>query len=108
MPKARKDCIDVEFFELKIPSSYGRTINRIYHVARNGRAIALDPFRKIDEDIRDKVKDLICKMATVENYKSDLIKYRLTGYTYGEIRPMPHRFFFFQKCGKNLIFLVMF
>jgi len=43
-------------------------------------------------------------MATVENYKSDIIKYRLTGYTYGEIRPMPHRFFFFQKCGKNLIF----
>ena len=22
----------------------------------------------------------------------------------GEIRPMPHRFFFFQKCGNNIIF----
>jgi len=104
MPKVRNDDINVQFVELKIPSSYGVIINRIYHVVENGTAVAMDPFTKIEENIRDKVIDLIRKMATVENYKSDIIKYRLQGYTYGEIRPRPHRFFFFQKCGNNLIF----
>lgn len=104
MPKVRKDDIKVQFIEIKIHLRYGTSINKIYHVVENGRAIAMEPFRNIDENIRDKVKDLISKMATVENYKSDIIKYRLQGYDYGEIRPMPHRFFFFQKCGNNLIF----
>ncbi len=43
-------------------------------------------------------------MAQNENYRSDSIKYNLKKYNYGEIRPMPHRFFFFQKCGNNYIF----
>lgn len=97
MPKVRKDDIKVQFIEITIPSSYGATINRIYHVVENASLIAMGPFRGIDENLRDKVKDLICKMATVKNYKSDIIKYHLQGYNYGEIRPMPHRFFFFQK-----------
>jgi hypothetical protein len=42
--------------------------------------------------------------ATVKNFRSPKIKYNLKGYNYGEIRPMPHRFFFFQKCGNNIIF----
>lgn len=105
MPKVREEDNKIQFFEISIPLSYGTTINRIYHVVENGKLIAIGPFRGIDENLRDKVKDLICKMATVENYKSDIIKYRLAGgYTYGEIRPMPHRFFFFQKCGNNFIF----
>lgn len=104
MPKALKDDITVQFEELKIPSRYGATINKIYHVVENGRPIAMEPFRDLSENLREKIKDLICKMATLENYKSDIIKYHLQGYAYGEIRPMPHRFFFFQKCGKNLIF----
>ena len=61
-------------------------------------------FKDMDENLRDKVRDLISKMATVENYQSPIITNHLRGYNYGEIRPMPHRFFFFQKCGKNLIF----
>ncbi len=104
MPKVRKEHSNVKFFEIKIKPKYGTTINRIYHVVENGKLVVMEPFQDIDEDLRDRTIDLIRKMATYENYKSDIIKYRLTGYTYGEIRPMPHRFFFFQKCGKNLIF----
>ena len=104
MPKVRKDDINVQFYEIPIHPSYGATIYRIYHVVENGRPVAIEPFRYLDVNLRDKIKDLICKMATVENYKSDIIKYHLQGYAYGEIRPMPHRFFFFQKCGRNLIF----
>lgn len=102
MPKVHKTSI--EFREIKIHPKYGKSVKRIYHVVENGRAIALEPFSSLDDDVRDKVKDLISKMATNKDYKSDIIRYRLQGYTYGEIRPMPHRFFFFQKCGDNLIF----
>ena len=104
MPKVRKEHNNVKFFEIPIPSKYGATINRIYHVVENGKLVVMEPFKNLDGDHRDRTIDLIRKMATVDNYKSDNIKYRLQGYTYGEIRPKPHRFFFFQKCGKNLIF----
>jgi hypothetical protein len=104
MPKVRKNDNKVQFFEIRIPLRYGPTINRIYHVVENEKRIAIGPFTGLDNNLRDRIKDLICKMATVENYKSDIIKYRLQGYTYGEIRPLPHRFFFFQKCGNNFIF----
>lgn len=104
MTKAQKEDTDVHFAELRIHPSYGPIINRIYHVVENGRPLVMEKFKDIEKDLRDKTKDLISKMATIENYKSDSIIYHLKGYTYGEIRPMPHRFFFFQKCGNNLIF----
>jgi len=104
MPKVRKEHSSVKFFEIKIKPKYGTTINRIYHVVENGKFVVMEPFRDIDDDLRDRTIDLIRKMAIVENYKSDIIIYHLQGYNYGEIRPMPHRFFFFQKCGNNLIF----
>jgi len=43
-------------------------------------------------------------MATHEHYKSVKIKWNLYKHNFGEIRPFPHRFFFFQKYGNNLIF----
>ena len=61
-------------------------------------------FKGLEPFVKDDMKDLICRMATVKNLKSPKIKYTLKGYSYGEIRPMPHRFFFFQKCGKDIIF----
>jgi len=64
----------------------------------------MEMFQRLEPSVRDDIKDLICRMATVSNLKSPKIKYHLKGYDYGEIRPMPHRFFFFQQCGKNFIF----
>jgi len=61
-------------------------------------------FSSLPDDTKDEVKDIISKMATVRNFKSPKLKLTLHGYAYGEIRPMPHRFFFFQKCGNNYIF----
>lgn len=104
MAKAGKKHSDIKFFEIPIPTKYGTIINRIYHVVENEIPIAMDHFRGLDKDLRDKTKDLICKMATVRNYRSDSIIYHLQGYAYGELRPKPHRFFFFQKCGNNIIF----
>jgi hypothetical protein len=43
------------------------------------------------------------RRGTLEQYKSPKIKYNLKGYTYGEIRPMSHRFFFFQQCGDMVL-----
>ncbi|MDY0093667.1 MAG: hypothetical protein RBT80_13290 [Candidatus Vecturithrix sp.] len=94
----------VHFIEIKIHANYGKVVNRIYHVVENGRPLALGPFKDINQDLKDKVKDLISKMATVKNYKSPMITNHLKGYNYGEIRPKPHRFFFFHKYGTNIIF----
>jgi hypothetical protein len=104
MPTTKKEDIKVHFVELKVHPSYGKVINRIYHVVENGKPVVMEHFKNIDINLRDKVKDLISKMATFENYQSPIIKSHLRGYNYGEIRPMPHRFFFFHKCGNNLIF----
>lgn len=64
----------------------------------------MENFSKLEKNIQEEIKALITRMATVEQYKSPKIKYNLKGYNYGEIRPMPHRFFFFQQCGDALIF----
>jgi len=105
MPITKKEDIKVHFIELKVHPSYGTVINRIYHVVENGNPLVMGPFIKnLNKDLREKVKDLISKMATIENYKAPIITSHLRGYNYGEICPMPHRFFFFHKCGNNLIF----
>ena len=104
MPINFKSDVKVHFFEIKIHSSYGKVLNRIYHVVENGHPIALGPFKDINQDIQDKVKDLISKMATVKDYQAPIIKNHLKGYNFGEICPKPHRFFFFHKYGTNLIF----
>lgn len=94
----------VEFKKLKIHSSYGKVIKDIYYVVDNNRSKVMESFQYLSEDERDLIKDLISKMATVEKFNSSKINHNLKGYNYGEIKPMPHRFFFFQKCGNNIIF----
>jgi hypothetical protein len=64
----------------------------------------MDGFQSMPKGTMDEVKDLIIKMATVENFKSPKIKWRLRQYTYGELKPKGHRFFFFIKFGNNIIF----
>jgi hypothetical protein len=94
----------IEFLKLKLSADYGTPIYNIYYVFENGRTKVMEKFNSLPTDVKDLVKDLISKMATIQNFKSPKIKYNLKGYNYGEIRPMPHRFFFFQKCGNNYIF----
>jgi hypothetical protein len=104
MLKTEKKDKNVNFFEIPIPASYGKIKNKIYHIVENEKPVVMETFRDIAADLQDKIKDLICKMATVEDYQSPIITYHLHGYNYGEIRPMPHRFFFFSKYGDSFIF----
>jgi len=64
----------------------------------------MSEFSKLNNNIKESIKALISSMATIKDFKSPQIKHNLHGYNFGEIRPMPHRFFFFQKCGDNYIF----
>ena len=94
----------IEFRKVSIPSRYGISIKKVYYVIENGRSTVIENFRKLDKDTQEQIKALIGKMATNDQYRSPKIKYNLKGYNYGEIRPMPHRFFFFQQFGDHLIF----
>lgn len=94
----------VNFRELPITSDDCEIIRRVFYVVENGRSKMMEAFYNLEKDVKDNIKELITKMATHEHYESDKIKWKLRGYKYGEIRPFPHRFFFFQKCGNNVIF----
>ena len=94
----------IEFKELKVPSHYGQKINRIFYVVNNDRSEVMEEFHQLSQSKKYQIKDLICKMATRPVYHSKKIKYNLKNYNYGEICPQPHRFFFFRKCGNNIIF----
>jgi len=94
----------IEFKRLSIPNQYGQQIHKIYYLVKNGRSKVIENFKSLSENDQDNIKDLICRMATKPDFKSPKIKYNLKGYDFGEIRPMPHRFFFFRKCGNNYIF----
>ena len=94
----------IEFRELPIASDYGRRIRRVFYVKEDGKSKMMEAFYNLEKDVKDDMKDLISKMATHDNYKSVKIKRNLHKYGFGEIRPFPHRFFFFQKCGNNVIF----
>ncbi|GAK59378.1 hypothetical protein U27_06362 [Candidatus Vecturithrix granuli] len=98
------DSSQIEFKQLPIPAHYGKVVSRIFYVIERGRSPVMEMFQSLELSVKDDIKDLICRMATMKNLKSPKIKYHLKGYSYGEIRPMPHRFFFFQQCGKNIIF----
>ena len=95
---------NIEFEKLKIHKDYGQPIKDIFHVVKNGRSIVMDAFRALGQNEKDLIIDLISKMATNKDFRSPKITHHLKGYNYGEIKPMPHRFFFFQKYGKNIIF----
>lgn len=93
----------IEFKKQKLPKHL-KPINNLYYVIENGRSHVIDSFKKLPQDMRELIIDLMIKMATIENFKSPKIVNNLHGYNYGELKPLPHRFFFFQKCGNNFIF----
>ena len=99
----RKDSV-ISFKQIAIPLERGEAIKNIYIVIENDRSIVFDALKSLDQKIRDQIIELIIRMATVSDFRSPKIKYNLKGYNFGEIRPMPHRFFFFQKRGNNIIF----
>ena len=82
---------------------YGEQIYNIYFALKNGRSEANEILQSVKENDRDRIIDLISRMATVRNYQSKQITWRLKEYPYGEIKPHPHRFFFFQIHGNNII-----
>ncbi len=94
----------IEFNRLPISEEYGQSLFDIYYVTEEGRSEMMELFISLPQNVKDLVKDLISRMATVKNFKSPKIKYNLKSYNFGEIRPLPHRFFFFQKCGSNYVF----
>jgi len=96
---------NIEFRKLKIkPNQYGNILKDVYYIIENGRSQVKEAFNDLCDDEKDEVKSLITKMATVENFQSLKIRYHLKKYDFGEIKPLPHRFFFFQKYGNNIIF----
>ncbi len=92
------------FQQLPIPSRYGKTIHNVYFAVEGDKSAVMTNYNRLPKDDQGAVRAIIVKMATVEDFKSDRVKWNLKSYNYGEIRPFPHRFFFFQKCGNNLIF----
>lgn len=94
----------ITFRQLHTHVSYGEALYSIYYVVEGGKSKVIDVFKDLDVNTRDEIKDLISKMATVKDFKSPKVQYKLNDYPYGEIKPRPHRFFFFQKLGNNYIF----
>ena len=92
------------FRKLKIEKNYGKTVNDVYYVIDGNESSVMENFRSLDTDTKKNVKSLIARMAQNDSFRSSLIKWNIHKYNFGEIRPMPHRFFFFQKCGNNIIF----
>lgn len=94
----------IEFEELSIQTDQNQLF-RVFYVVDNERSQVMDGFREMIKDKKDETKDLIIKMATVKNFKSNKIRWRLQSkYTYGELKPKGHRFFFFLKSEDNIIF----
>ncbi len=95
---------NIKFNEITIKAIYGNPKYKVYFVVENNKSKVISTFNNLPNKMKVFIKDLITKMATVNEFVSPHIKYSIKHYNYGEIRPMPHRFFFFQKCGNNYIF----
>lgn len=93
----------IEFKRLPIVKFYGESIYDVWHVFRNDRPVVMEHFLKLDKQRQDEIKDIIGKMATIPDYSAS-VKWRLKNQKYGEIEPWGHRFFFFIKFGKHIVF----
>ena len=103
MMQRQNDSI-ISFKQITIPKDRGEIVKNIYIVIEHERSVVFDALKTLDRKTRDQIIELVIKMATVPFFRSPRIKYNLKGYNFGEIKPLPHRFFFFQKCGNNIIF----
>jgi hypothetical protein len=95
---------NIEFRKLKIAPVTQQFFN-IYYVIENNKSQVMDKFRDLTDDTKDEIKDLIIKMATIKDFKSKKIRWRMhSKYSYGELKPRGHRLFFFIKFKNNIIF----
>lgn len=92
------------FKKIDVSIACQRSIYDIYYVVDGGRSEFQSGFQALELRKKKIVRQLLIRMANYHRYRSEMIKYPLKGYSYGEIRPKPQRFFYFQKCGKNYVF----
>lgn len=93
----------IEFEKIPIDVSYGKIINDIFIVIKNGRSKVLSALKSLEKKDRVDIIDIISKMATIVDFKSPKIRVKLNKYSYGEIKPKGHRVFYFKKFGNNII-----
>lgn len=94
----------IHFEKLPIEKYYGYPIYEVWHVAEDGESIVFNCCNSLDEKTQRKVKRIIGNMATIPDYQSDSLRWTVHKYQYGEVKPKGHRFFFFIKCGMNIVF----
>jgi len=78
-------------------------LKRVFIAVKNGRSSVMEGLRTLGESEVKEIKSIIKNMVSVENFKSPKVKWNLSKYKYGEIRPKGKRVFFFQKCGDNIV-----
>ncbi|MCK4529715.1 MAG: hypothetical protein KAU44_00925 [Candidatus Marinimicrobia bacterium] len=95
----------IEFKEITVPLPVGsKAVNTLYYVVDNGRSDVIENLDKLDKTALNITKRLFAHMIIYDECKSKKVQYRLRKHQYGEIKPMPHRFFFFRKFGNHIIF----
>lgn len=95
----------IQFIEITVPLPPGTTaVNRLYYVVDNGRSEIIENLDKLDKKTFGITRRLFAHMTINRECRSNMIRYRLRHHAYGEIKPMPHRFFFFRKYGKHIVF----
>ena len=94
----------VSFKLLRFHKYYDDPIYKIYCAVENDRSKVLEHFSNLSDSEKRKIRNLIGKMASIENYRSNNIRWVVKKYKYGELKSNPHRFFFFRKYGDSLIF----
>lgn len=78
---------------------------KIIYAFKDGKSEALDNFTSLNISDKIEVKSLVKRLALSGiGYQSPKIKWNLHGVSYGELRPLPHRFFFFRGGKNELIF----
>jgi bacterioferritin (cytochrome b1) len=95
----------IEFREITVPLPVGnKSVNTLYYVVDNGRSDVIENLSKLDKTALSITKRLFAHMMIYDECKSKKVQYRLRKHAYGEIKPMPHRFFFFRKFRNHIIF----
>ncbi|MCK4640957.1 MAG: hypothetical protein KAU06_06445 [Candidatus Marinimicrobia bacterium] len=94
----------VHFEKLPIAKFYGNPIYDVWHLVEDSEPLVLKDFNSLDKATRTKVRRIIGNMATIPEYDSNSLRWMVHKYQYGEVKPKGHRFFFFIKCGMNIVF----
>ena len=94
----------IEFRELRIRLEEDPLFS-VYYVIDNGMSQVMDGFAGMSDASKYEVKNLITKMLTHEDYQSHKIRWRMQkAYSYGELKPRGHRFFFFLVLENKIVF----